>query len=107
MTEAADSIERLDESLGEHGESVIIRRGATDVAKLAKCKTLRAEQVISRGTSAQIISQAIMSPVGLEGLLPLRTTDKIVYGGIERAILHAQSIKYLGVVVRVNVEFAG
>lgn len=105
---AQESIDRLDASLAEHGETVIIRRGGTDVTVLARCKTLKATEIVARGSSSvQMTARGILSPTGLAALLPLRTTDKIVRGGQERAIGWVEHVKFADTTIRINFDFAG
>lgn len=106
---AADSIARLDASLERSGESVTIRRaGKPDVPALAAVRALSGQEIRTGSSGSQLTGRAILSPTPFPpGFLPLRTTDKIVRGGQERAIGWADN-KQMGTdFVRITVDFSG
>lgn len=106
---AADSVARLDASLERSGEAVIIRRaGKADVPCNAKVLSLIGQEIRTGSSGSQLTGRAILSPSPFPaGFLPLRTTDKIVRGGQERAIGWADNKLMVAEYVRIVVDFAG
>ena len=109
MSEAQDAIDRLDSSLAEHGTGQIrITRGAVSVTVNARCLAARADQVVSRSSSAQIIYKGVISSSGLGPLGgELRRNDQVFYNGASRAVLWANPTSYAGTLVRIDFEMAG
>jgi len=97
----------LDRQLAAGGETVIIRRGLTDVPVLAAVRALNATEIRSGANGAQINHRAVVSPTGLQTLLPLRATDKLVRGGQERVITAPMPKSIGSTVVRIVIDFAG
>lgn len=108
MTEAQDAIARLDASLAEHGTGqIVITRGAVSKTVNARCLAAKADQIVSRSSSAQIIYKGIISSTGLGELGGLRKNDQVLWGGAARAVLWANPISYAGTLVRIDFEMAG
>ena len=112
-TNALQALRVLDSALVRVGESVTIRRpGAsnTDVVCLAKVDGVNETQLRKGSSSVQGNFRAILSPTPLSDAnfpFPLRATDKIVRGGIERQITFVNA-KAIGTdLIRIEIDFVG
>ena len=84
-------VERLDASLSRCGENVIVRRykkdgSNQDFTVRGMVRPLSGPEVRPGAANTQLTMRIILSPTGLETILPLKTTDKVVRGGQERQI---------------------
>lgn len=105
MTRETDA---LDRALAVAGADVTIYRGATAVLCKAKVEGLTAQTIRAGSTSSQGNYRAILSPTPFPaGFLPLRTTDKILWNGVQRVITFAMPIPIGTTSVRVEIDFTG
>lgn len=105
-------VERLNGSLGRSGEEIIVRRysqnGSTqDFTVLGKVRALAGEEIRKGSSGVQLAARVILSPTGLEAILPLRTTDKIVRDGQERQIGWVDNLRLGTEYVRVTADIQG
>lgn len=103
----------LDAALKRMGEVVTIRRPGSapiDVQTLARVEGVSAQFLRTGSSSQQGNFRAIFSPTDLIAAgfpMPLRATDKIVRGGVERQITFVHAIPYGTSIVRVEIDFIG
>lgn len=104
-------IMRITTTLSEVGENIIIRRyvnGApTDIATRGMIGPLSAADVVKGHNGKELSAKAIVSPSGLESLLPLRAGDKIVRGGLERHVEYVDNKQIGPTIVRITLYFTG
>jgi hypothetical protein len=104
---AVSSLASLQRQLSARGERVIVRRGNVDVPTLAMVRMLSATEMRQSPSGAYMKYRAVLSPIGLEAILPLRKTDKIVRSGQEREIDAPDHKEAGGRIIRINLDFAG
>lgn len=105
----ANSISRLDSALSRAGSAVTVYRGAVAVSTRARVVGLSQEKMRAASTSTgQGNYRAIMTPTGFpSGFLPLRTTDKILWAGQQRAVTFAYAWPDWAGAARIELDFIG
>lgn len=105
----ATALAMLDRQLAASGEAVTVRRaGRPDVTCTAAVRALSGAELRSGWNGVQLTGRAVLSPSAFPaGFLPLRTGDKLVRGGQERAIGWADNKALESAFVRITVDFAG
>lgn len=105
------ALDVLERHLAMHGETITVRRymaatgtprPKTDVAGVkAHVRAVRADELI--GAIKQNAVKVILSPTGLDALLPLRTGDKVIIAGApEKNVEFASHIRVADVLVRIE-----
>ena len=111
----AEMIAHLDDALLETGETIIVRRYTaptgtprpkTDVGSIrARRRDLRDTDLV--GDIGQTSTVIVVSPTGLESLLPLKKGDKVILQGAEKNIELVKSKIEQDVLVRMDLMVAG
>lgn len=111
----ADLIADLDAALARTGEPVLVRRYTaptgtprpkTDSGELqAFVRPLKPEELV--GGIDQSWSRVILSPAGLEALLPIAKGDKVIVQGRERNVQFPGPIFVQGTLVRLELMVSG
>ncbi len=114
MTPAA-AIALLERQLTAHGEDIIVRRYTastgsprpkTDITVRASVRAVKAEELI--GPIDMTGCKVVVSPTGLDALLPLKKGDKVVMQGRpERNIELPKPIYVDGTIVRIDLMVTG
>jgi len=107
MTPAA-AISMLDRDVTKHGQTVILRRGATDLSILAFVRDFRPDEIV--GGIAQGDSNVVVSPTQITGspfAESILRNDKVVIRGRVRNVQSADPILIADQLVRINLQVRG
>ena len=107
MTPAA-AIALLDRNVEQHGQTVILRRGATDLSILAFVRDFRPDEIV--GGIAQGDSNVVVSPTQIAGspfAESILRNDKVVIRGRVRNVQSADPILIADQLVRINLQVRG
>lgn len=109
------ALDLLQLHLAMHGETVTVRRYTaatgtprpkTEVAGVkAHVRALRVDELA--GSITQNHLKVILSPTGLNALLPLRKDDKVLIAGAEKNVDFASHIRVADVLVRIELTVMG
>lgn len=104
-------IQDLTRSCFTYGEEVILRRylqgSIKEISTKGYVKQVKSDEQRRDSSGAQLNARVILSPVGLESLLPLKVTDKIVRTGVERNIGCVDNKKIGDQFVRIEIDYKG
>lgn len=103
----AAMIARLDEAIARRGQTVTITKhdNSASVAVKAHVRAVKAEDLV--GPVQQTMSKVILSPTGLDTVLPLRKGDKVVVDGRGRQIEYVSPMKSGDTLVRIELMVGG
>ncbi|MBI1207503.1 MAG: hypothetical protein GC191_09485 [Azospirillum sp.] len=103
---AAVAIAALDRGLAAGGETVTVLREGADPATVP-AKTLGGGGFEPYGDGGQQRFDLVLSRTGLEDLLPLRVTDRLLVAGVERAVRDIRTTAIGAQTVRIELTVEG
>jgi hypothetical protein len=105
----AGAISRLDASIARRGQTVTIIKasGSPSVTVKAHVRPIRAEQIAGDSAITQAFCNVILSPTGLDAVLPLRKGDKCTIDGRQRQIEFPKPLTEADVLVRIELLVGG
>jgi hypothetical protein len=108
MTPGA-SIAMLDRNIARHGQTVLLRRGSTEVTVRAFVREYKPDEIV--GPIGQGDSNVVLSPTQIVGTpfatAPLARNDKVVVRGRVRNIEAADPVLLDDQLVRINLQVRG
>lgn len=104
----ATAIAILDRTISRHGQTVLLRRGNTDLTVRAFVRDFRPDEIV--GGIAQGDSNVVISPTQIAGtpfVESILRNDKVVIRGRVRNVQSADPILIADQLVRINLQVRG